>query len=189
MALPVVLPWMCEPELFTDPTPLHPAFNGEVKSAGVEMYNEVLTYVTFGMLKALFSCDAQRFYSRPPVGYGIVAFPHVGYLVVVEWIGKLFMTPVSQPFFLGSSEHARAVGALPDVQYDAFIEVPALGGSWASFPQDTHSAQVIWTTKPVQQSSPGGAQYRFYKMIYCTALDHVERQSEALAATERCSAL
>lgn len=173
MALPVTLPWMCEPELFTEAAPLHPAFNGEVKSAGAEMYNEVLTYVMFGMLKSLFSCTAQRFYARPPVGYGIVAFPHLGYLVAVEWIGKLFMTPVSQPFFLGSSEHASAVGDLPDVHFDAFIEVPTVGGAWASFPADTPQVQVIWTKEPMQQSISSEARDRFRKIIYCTAFDHL----------------
>ena len=178
-SVPVDLPWSCEPELFTNAPNLHPAFNGEVKSAGAEMYNEVLTYITLGMLKGLFSCTSQRFYAAPPIGYGIVAFPHIGYLVAVEWIGKLFMAPVSQPFYLGSPEHESAISALPDVHFDACIEVPTAGGAWASYPAGSANAQVIWSTKPIERSSPAGVQHRFYKMIYCTALDHLGRDRGA----------
>jgi hypothetical protein len=52
----ISLPWQCEPELYTTSTAGHPAFSGELKSAGTGQatYNELLTYILFGMFHSLF---------------------------------------------------------------------------------------------------------------------------------------
>jgi hypothetical protein len=90
------LPWSCMPELLTSSQIFHPGFNVEVKSAisrgeqTPKMFDELLTYVFLGTAASLFGnvpAGHRRFFSYPPVGFGLAAFPHVGYLVAVEWIG------------------------------------------------------------------------------------------------------
>lgn len=157
------VPWRCEPELFVKAKPQHPGFNGELKGCPGMVYNEVLTYVVIDMLSSLFPNNGKhRFYSRPPIGYGLVAFPHVGYFLAVEWVGKLFLTPVTKPFLLGTSDHKAAVEGLTDVQYDTFVEVEASGGQWADY-TDGEALLVKWTGQPVDN--------RFYKIVYCEKYD------------------
>ena len=74
-----------------------------MKSA--KMYDELVTDVTLGIVGSMFMAvpeGRRRFFTRPPVGYGLAALAHVGYLVAVEWVGRLFVSVVSHPFFLGS---------------------------------------------------------------------------------------
>jgi len=124
------LPWNCQPELLTSAKPFHPAFNGEVKSArsssesassgGLKMFDEVVTYVALGMIGSLFHNvpeGCRRFYTCQPVGYGLIAVAYFGHLVSIEWIGRLFVSIVSQPFYLSSEEHKTAIAALPDIDY------------------------------------------------------------------------
>jgi hypothetical protein len=112
--------------------------------------------------------QTMRFYTEPPTGFAVVGLPHVGYLVGVELVGKLFMAPVSQPFFLGSAEHAKAVEALPSPPKYALgaVEVSVNEEKvWATFCRDGEQAvQVAWTA----QRPAGG---KFLKIIRCTALD------------------
>jgi len=72
------------------------------------LYDQLVTYVTLGIVGSMFVAvpeGRRRFFTRPPVGYGLAALAHVGYVVAVEWVGRLFVSVVSQPFFLGSPEH------------------------------------------------------------------------------------
>jgi hypothetical protein len=109
-----------EPEFFArvkkDEIP-SPPFNGEIKSAGsgTDMFDEIANYVLFGIIDSFFqdnSNSKRRFYENVPVGYGLMAMAHVGYLVCLELIGKAFLTPCSNPFFLGSLEHETAINGL-----------------------------------------------------------------------------
>ena len=165
----VRLPWDCQPELFTPAVPGLPPFNGELKSVE-EPFSAVVMYILFGLARAFFSdsgVHARRFYARPPVGYGIVAYPHCGYLVGVEWIGKLFVHVLSQPFFLGSDEHAAAVAALQPFDYAEYVDVgggDAPEDEWAQHPQ-VGPPVVVWSTRPQQ---PGGF---FRKIVQATAFD------------------
>lgn len=153
------VPWRCEPELFTRAKEKHPGFNGELKSSKEMMYNEVLIYVVLDMLSSLFPDNGKhRFYSTPPVGYGLISFPHIGYFVALEWVGKLFMSPVSKPFLLGSEDHRAAVEALEDVHFDDFVEVVASGGLWYHV-KDGDRLLVKWCAQAIDE--------RFYKIIYC----------------------
>ena len=63
-------------------------------------------YVAMDLANSLFRHSGAAFYASPPVGYGLVACAHVAYLVSVEWAGVLHVTPVSDPFFLGSRRTA-----------------------------------------------------------------------------------
>ena len=102
----IVLPWQCEPEVFVSTlSPQHSAFFAELKSVKATIFNQVMTYGVFALIKSFFSSSGRksstsvhRFYRKPLVGYGLVAFAHCGYFVALEWVGKLFMTPVrAQP--------------------------------------------------------------------------------------------
>ena len=164
----ISLPWLCEPELYTTSAAGHPAFSGELKSAGTGQttYNELLTYILFGMFHSLFPAGpTRRFYYQPPIGYGLAAFPHCGYLLGVEWIGKLLLYPISEPFFLGSDAHKAAVDSLPDIELSECIELnmDESDTSWACYPA-VGPVQVSWTTV----ATAGG---RFRKLIQCSAFD------------------
>lgn len=127
-----------------------------------------MTYVLLDMVRVFFPSSGldgrtpapPTFFSKPPVGYALLAFPHVGYYVSIEWIGKLLIAPASAPFFLGSAAHAAAAAALPDVTYD---DAPLAFGaddfcSWvASDESDDGVQRVGWATQP-----SGG---RFYKLV------------------------
>ena len=102
----VALPWECQPEVFVSASLQHPPYVAELKSVGEEVYNQVMTYGVFGLLHSYFklpegepsmpvgtAASRRRFYLKPLVGYGLVAFAHCGYLVALEWVGKLFMAP------------------------------------------------------------------------------------------------
>jgi hypothetical protein len=131
----------CKPELhvraaLSAARPFRPTFNGEVKSVGATWLEQAVYYTVMDMVRVFFPAredgaapGPRRFFARPPLGFAIVAFPHVGYLVALEWAGVLFVSPVSAPFFLGSAEHAAAVEALPDVRYEEPVPLEA-GLSW-----------------------------------------------------------
>ena len=136
------------------------AFNGEVKTVGDKLaLQELAQYVAIGMVHSLFpplSNETTRnlFYATPPVGYGLLALPHVGYIVAVEWVGVLFATPVTAPFFLGSPGHKAAVEGLVDYPCPAdFVDFDTMHGCWKLF---DHSG--VMTT-------PTGVDSKFYKLL------------------------
>lgn len=153
------LPWRCFPELLSTAQRFHPGFNGEVKSAisssevgaaPVRLFDEMVTYVLLDMASSLFRgvpAGCSRFFSQPPVGYGLVACAHLGYIVAIEWIGKLFVSVVSEPFFIGSEKHAAAVAALPDFNYEEMAVDLRVGdtlvATWSPSGPDA-PPHVIW---------------------------------------------
>ena len=165
----IKLPWQCEPEGDIRALLGHPTFAVEVKGDKTAM-NQVVTYILLGMVHSAFrkvpGQTGRRFHTRPPVGHGLLTFPHVGYLVGVEWVGKLFVYPVSQPFFLNSPQHAAAVAALRD---DALALADSVwvhdgdGAAWRMHP-DGGPARVSWTHTAAEGS-------RFRKVIECDAFD------------------
>ena len=102
-----------------------PVFQGEVASVDSQVLGQALYYVLIAMAGAFFPARAAAaagaaaeegrrvFYAAPPVGFALLAFAHVGYFVSVEMVGKALVAPASQPFFLGSAQHAAAAAALP----------------------------------------------------------------------------
>eukprot|EP00170_Pyropia_yezoensis_P003516 contig_14670_g3526 len=170
---PVMWPWACLPELLTRSTALHAGFNAEVKSVpGKHMWNELLTYVAMSIVDALFRCSSElRFYAKPPVGYGVVSFPHCGYVVAVEWIGKLLVAPYSQPFFIGSELHKATVAGLPDVCFDEFVNVDINSIKW-----DPRSGRsVLWSAFPTELTAANGQRLynQFLKVMPCSSYDHL----------------
>jgi hypothetical protein len=102
-----------------------PVFQGEVKSVDSHALGQALYYVLIAMTGVFFPARAAAvagaaaleghrvYYAAPPVGFALLAFAHVGYFISVEMVGKALVAPVSQPFFLGSAQHAAAAAALP----------------------------------------------------------------------------
>ena len=117
----------CKPELCAaaQAGETRPVFQGEVKSVDSQVLGQALYYVLIAMTGTFFPARAAAaagaaaeegrrvFYAAPPVGFALLAFAHVGYFISVEMVGKTLVAPASQPFFLGSAQHAAAAAALP----------------------------------------------------------------------------
>jgi hypothetical protein len=201
----------CHPELHVHgdvsaTRPFRPAFNGEVKSVSATWLNQAVYYAAMDLVRIFFPASAdgtkpgpRRFFRKPPLGFAILAFPHVGYLVALEWIGALFVSPVSAPFFLGSAEHAAAIAALPDVDYDPPEDLDVtLAWHVTNLPAASVDSPACATPPPppsspaprppplaVSWSVAGG---RFRKLLLATARSP-PRQRALHEAYERLSAL
>lgn len=160
----LTLPWGCRPELFARTAAGEVAFNGELKSAGDRRtFDGVAAYLLLGMAQSLFDAppDTWRFYSRPPVGYGIVGYPFAAHFVSVEMIGQIFVAPLSKPFILKSQDHASAAAALPPIDFGAPIDYKR-----DSLPiiADDETA-VVWTAAPTED----GMFLKFLSVKTCSA--------------------
>ena len=56
-----------------------------------------------------------RFFPRPPLGFAICGTAPVAWLCQMELAGRFFLTAMTQPFFIGSSEHRSAIASLNDM--------------------------------------------------------------------------
>ena len=156
------LPGDCEPELHlrallsafgTGLLHWPPGFNGELKTAGNRRsIEQSAIYTAMDMVRIFFPATGgapcpPRFFALPPVGYALVGYPHVAYLLALEWVGKLIVSPISQPFLLGSPEHKAAVGGLACPAYTEPVVLPE-GLEWFSGScPSTHAAHsVLWST-------------------------------------------
>ncbi len=176
------LPLDCKPELLVranvDPATClyRPGWNGEIKSAATATaLNQAVTYATMDMVRVFFPASAvspasapRRFFSSPPLAFALVAYPHVGYVIALEWIGAVLVSVVSEPFILGSIQHKAAIAALPDVKYDPPVDLSSTDPKdWKSpLPPgpggDTEPAKVSWRV------TDGG---RFQKLLRYDAYD------------------
>ena len=184
----IALPWDCVPEILTSAHAFHPAFNAEAKSVtsagdgkASKLYDQLVTYVTLGIVSSMFMAvpeGRRRFFTRPPVGYGLAALAHVGYLVAVEWVGRLFVSVVSQPFFLGSPEHEAAIAALPDCNYqDSYEDMDFAGIPVLTLSRDDGTPRVTWR-------SEGAEGDEFFKVIGWNSYDarHFKRMLQIYTA-------
>jgi len=133
--------------------PAHcPGFNGEVKSSASDRtLEQAAFYATMDMVRVFFPAppagpgagaaaaaapSRRLFFTLPPTAYALVAFPHVAYYLALEWVGKVLVSPASQPFFLGSPQHAAAASALQQHSYTApvALEVRRPGQVWLAAP-------------------------------------------------------
>ena len=183
----------CRPELHVraalGPThPFRPAFNGEVKSVGATWLEQAVYYTAMDMVRVFFPAredgaapGPRRFFARPPLGFAIVAFPHVGYLVALEWAAVLFVSPVSAPFFLGSAEHEAAVAALPDVRYEEPVPLEA-GLHWLT------AAPALPSSRPPESVSWAVSGGTFHKLLRADAYSPA-RFRALFGAYERLAAL
>ena len=178
------IPWTCKPELLTTVrAPFHPAFTGEVKpahssgdgKARAHLFDEIVTYAMLGMLGSFFRGvprGTHRFFRAPPYAFALAAFPHVGYIVAIEWAGRLLTSVVSEPFFVGSDAHAAAVARLPDCDFSKeskeFFDIPVDDVRVAAWPDDGRRAAVIWR---VEAPEAGAENADFFKILRGAAFD------------------
>lgn len=122
--------------------PRGPGFGGEIKSVDEVMIGQGLYYGLMDLAGIFFPVsegvpENRCFYKRPPVGYVLLGFPHVAYFAAIELVGKAIVSPVSQPFFLGSAEHASAAASLPCESIGApvwFLDRSLKWTGWAGAP-------------------------------------------------------
>ena len=143
LATPVwSFPLGCKPELHArggGAAALCPAFNGELKSAGDgRALEQAALYTVLDLLRVFFPAEpapsplaasaaaavsaahSQRlFYSHPPLGYALVAYPYMAQVMVIECLGKMLVSPFSQPFLLGSQQHVDVMATLPQPHFEA----------------------------------------------------------------------
>jgi hypothetical protein len=184
-SLSMVVPWGCYPEVLAWPRkPFHPAFSGELKPAGTgsppRMFDEILTYAMMGMLGSYFRDEpagTRRFFRAPPHAFSLAAFPHVGYVVLVEWVGHLHGCVVSEPFFLGSPAHADAMAALPDSDMGGagcYVDVRLDEAAVEVWPEEVGARPgVMWRVVPPDSGGGGGGIHGigdgFFKVIFAHA--------------------
>ena len=179
----VDLPMLCEPEIFVgvDAGSRKPPFTSEQKNlgSGNTFYSEIFTYGLAGLVESFFPTDQykvlMRFYEAPPVAFAVTGAGYMSHISLIEWVGQLRVCPWTEPFFLGSSQHEKAIAdinaATPALQcrYTNFVEIDLTGGSWCN--NDT--ALVSWATvgevfwKIIHGArDPRGEQYRDLYTVY-----------------------
>lgn len=188
----------CKPGLKLRSTaPCSAAFNGEITTAGDRrMFDAAGTYALLELHRNFFeeweageaphptppqapSTVARvrpwRFFFSPPLGYSICGTAPVAWVMRAEWAGRVFLTAASQPFFIGSEEHASAVAALPPFSAGApthsegggggaggaaaFVDITLVAEApvWMQKAGTSAASQHVWTTvAPV--AVPGLAQ-------------------------------
>lgn len=181
----VDLPYTCEPELLVTSSSGNPGFNGEVKAPTNTMLREGVVYALLALRSAYMNSPPgfHRFHSVIPTGYALLAFPHVGYIVAVEMVGKVFATPLSDTFVLGSPQHAAAIRSLHAPPQGNYVDVSRTSEGWDAHPRDVGRSAILWTTVPVVRAEPVDqsdvAQERFYKIVTCGAFDGVLKRHQA----------
>jgi hypothetical protein len=96
-------------------------------------------------------------------------------MVAVEWAGKLHMSVVSEPFFIGSPAHAAAIAALPDFDLsESFVDIAVDGMDVAAWPDETGEGarrpSVIWRVEPPKPLAID-ADAKFFKILRGDAFD------------------
>ena len=120
------LSYKSEPELSICYYNGYPGFNGECKSVPRGFFIQLGMYVGFAIVHSYFNVEdaVHLYYKQPPIGYGIAAFGHVGYLVKYEMVGSMFASPISAPFILDSTQHKEAIDKLPFKKVQVPPQVP-----------------------------------------------------------------
>jgi hypothetical protein len=92
------------------------------------------------------------FYDRPPLGYAVCGAPPIGWIVSIEWIGRLFISAYSQPFFLGSEQHKSVIDLLDKPNFDEPLDLSLQfsTGDWICRKSDDSSGRIVawWTRAP-----------------------------------------
>ena len=103
----------CQPEVFVRVLKRgEPGYTAEGKSvpSTCVVWAEILTYSRCCLTQSFFGTGSSVFYKRPPVCFGLVAFGPIGFIVAIEWIGKLFVSPFSEPLVVGRHSEVVARG-------------------------------------------------------------------------------
>jgi hypothetical protein len=93
------------------------------------------------------------FYEKPPLGFGLVSQAPNGYIVAVEMVGRVFVSPATRNFVLGSEQHQAAVGRLESIThsdatwvFDESLEWTCFdaNGSGKALDVDDRDIAVMW---------------------------------------------
>lgn len=136
-----------------------------------------MTYTLLAMLGSFFT-DVPKgrmcFFRVPPAGYGLSCVGYLAHIVVIEWIGLLFVSPIFQPFVMGSPEHRAVIDQLPLRDYKDDIVELSTDHPFYSY-QRTGGGHVAWSTSHVPVwfgsglSSTAPSCRRFTKIISSSA--------------------
>ena len=101
------------------------------------------------------------FYDRPPLGYALCGAPPVGWVVAIEWIGRLYISAYSRPFFLGSGEHRAAIAGLEKPEFREPLDLTSElhKGIWA-FDGPTSQGSKTRHTSWTRVEADGGLFYK-----------------------------
>lgn len=127
----VTLPSQCQPELATRvKEPARAASGGEMKPIEEVAMEEHFAYTTIGMSDSYFSSevypDHHVFYKSPPIGCSTLGAGPMGMLFAAEWIGVVFFSIISEPFFAGSKGHREALNMFDAVESSRDVAHPLL---------------------------------------------------------------
>jgi hypothetical protein len=183
---------LCEPELSVRCSASRvPGFNAELKTMGNKgVFDGAATYVALDMTRSFFTNwnpgasspsdeNYALFYDRPPLGYAVCGAPPLGWILSVEWIGRLFMSAYSQPFYLGSEEHKSAIHGLDKPNFEEPLDLSSdlRKKIWASGPRFSKDSEVkccTWTRLPADGD-------QFYKIKTWDAVEPTFQKRAALA--------
>ena len=174
-----------------------PGFNAELKTMGNKgLFDGAATYVALDMMRSFFttwrSGDAEpsgeslyRFYDRPPLGFALCGAPPLGWIVSIEWIGRLFISAYSRPFFISSDEHVSVIQRLEKPEYPEPVDLEdAISADiWDSHGPDSMGSKakrVSWTKTPVN-----GAYFYKIKTWDAVSPEFQKRTALAYAAYEK----
>jgi hypothetical protein len=151
------LPASAKPELcvraMRDVSVRRPGFNGELKSVVATAYDQGVMYALMDMIAIFFPSEddkpcERRFYDNPPLGYALMAFPHTGYVLSLEWIGRVFVTVASDTFLLGSGKHESIMKALVAPVYSDPLVLKDASDGWTAPANGPTADRVSWRTTP-----------------------------------------
>lgn len=109
---------------------------------------------------------SHRFFKSAPYAFGLAAVSAVGYVVLVEWVGKLHASVVSEPFFLGSPAHRAAVQKLPDHDFTAeAVNIGVDDVVVKVWPSTAGSAPIVIWRAVAPPAESMGNDAKFFKII------------------------
>lgn len=196
----VALPWSCIPEVPLRSTVGYPAFNVDMKTLEAVAWDEIVTRVCMGMLDCMFAFravlsgepepDVLIYHEQPPCGYGLLSSGGSAFFVAVEWVGRLFVTPISHAFTLGAPEHKAAMEKLTTRRAQQWLELDmSQDCELLTYPEETSSRapEITWSRSPVElrvatltDSHQGTCKDQFIKIITLKAFSHLGRVQSGL---------
>ena len=148
----VLLPGECKPEVYVISTGAFPCFTAEAKTMPKVALTELLTYGAHAIIHSYFPNQpgtTVTLYNTPPVCYGLLVLGSVGYIVLMEMVGRIFATLYSHPFLLGSPEHKEIVTTLFKSASAAEVETVTFESMDGFRDCETVGDKVIWTESAV----------------------------------------
>eukprot|EP00598_Pedospumella_elongata_P011271 CAMPEP_0184988908 /NCGR_PEP_ID=MMETSP1098-20130426/26334_1 /TAXON_ID=89044 /ORGANISM="Spumella elongata, Strain CCAP 955/1" /LENGTH=502 /DNA_ID=CAMNT_0027513769 /DNA_START=120 /DNA_END=1628 /DNA_ORIENTATION=+ len=94
--------------------------NGEVKPIPAIALEELYHYTAISMAESYFSQEQypehRAYYKSPPLGAGVLGMGPMGMMFIAEWVGVIFFSIISEPFYAGSNKQAAAKAMIDDIE-------------------------------------------------------------------------